>query len=105
MEKIKQKLFGLYPDYVRTKAKDQHERPLRLMDYLRLRSIDDLTDEEKQKWLNMILYPEDVGHRVGDDYLRAIGIALPFGYLDNGEFKVMSVEEQVKNRCVVLEGK
>ena len=99
MEKIKQKLFGLYPDYVVNREDWQkikvniigeviHEK---LSDYLQLRSIDDLTKEESN--CNEL------------DYLRAIGIALPFGYLEDGEFKVMSVEEQVKNGWVVLEGK
>ena len=99
MENIKQKLFGLYPDYVEKIVKSTFTEGFSIEEsYLQLRSIDELTEEESKIKINTETWHNET------DYLRSIGIALPFGYMDNGEFKVMSVDEQIKNGWVALEG-
>jgi hypothetical protein len=96
METVKEKLFGLYPNFVCGKKIVLGNNEEYGLFILSLRSIDDLTEEEdKIKRHTETWYNET-------DYLRSIGIALPFGYMENNEFKVMSVEEQVANGFVVL---
>jgi hypothetical protein len=87
---------------------------------LELRSISDLTDEEAvilgfmgsgnvKRCLEV--YSEDDFYRSFInkvwivDYLRSIGIALPFTYLEDGKPVTISVEEQVQRGYIKLKAK